>query len=430
MRHRAVFASLFFVMAFGTSSLLAACSGTDPDDGDVDPDGPGGGGDGGGGGGDGAQGDGATGEDGAAPTDGAIPTDGGDDADTNPGVPAVQRIGRFDDTDGVGPRMAWPGTRVVARFNGTGASVTLSRTHAGFQGGPSWFNVVVDGTVTTTFSVSGASEVHTLASELPLGDHTVEIEKRTEANHGTVRFEGFAFEGGTGLLPPPARRTRRIEFVSESTIDGFGVEGTRVDTTAANYCNGGAPPQFDNVRKSVAFYTAEVLAAEMHVTAYSGKGIAQNNSAGDTATMPVIFGRALPDPGAGTTWSFASWTPDVVVVSLGGVDYKDGVAGVPSDFQTKYTAFLATIRAHYPNAEIWVTVWSQIKGASRTSLSSTLDAVVAARASAGDNAVRKLLFPEAVLATDETGCYFHANDAHHAAMATTLSTAIKTVTGW
>src|SRR5262245_6829609 len=35
-------------------------------------------------------------------------------------------VGRFDTSDAAGPKAAWPGTRILARFDGTAVSVTLS----------------------------------------------------------------------------------------------------------------------------------------------------------------------------------------------------------------------------------------------------------------------------------------------------------------
>lgn len=367
-----------------------------------------------------------------ATADGSTITDGGPDAvGPDAATPAVQFIGRFDEGDATGPRMAWPGTRVVASFDGTGVTTRLSLTHTGFQGAPSWFNVIVDGVVQAPFSVNGAAEDHVLAAGLAAGPHKVEIEKRTEANHGTVRFEGFTFTGGAGLLAPPPRRPHRVEFISESTIDGFGVEGDRTVT-----CIGTAPAQFDNVRKSTAFYTALGVDAEPHVIAYSGKGVSVNDAAGDPLTMPVLFDRALPDPGAGTAWMHAKWVPDAIVISLGGVDYGSGVAAAPADFQAKYAAFVAKLRTVYGAAPyVFLTVWSQIKDLGgdnqiRTPVTAALDGVVATRAGLGDTKVSRFSFPEAAPAV-ETGCYYHATDAHHQAMAALLVTEMKAkIPGW
>jgi hypothetical protein len=350
---------------------------------------------------------------------------GGQDAGQDAGPPGYMYIGRFDTNDVVGPRMAWPGTAVVAQFDGTAASVKLTQTD-GFSGGPSYFNVIVDGVVGTPFSVTGTSQTYSLVTGLAAGTHTVEIEKRTEANLGTVRFEGMTFSGGAGLLAPPAHASRRIEFLSDSTIDGFGVEGDRNVT-----CINTAPPQYDNERKSMSFFTASGLNAEMVLNAYSGKGIQLNEDPMDTDYFPVIYPRTLPEM-MGSSWNFSVNVPDAMVVSLGGADL-DGLNTAPAGFQTAYDNFVSTIRSHYPNAYLWLTVWSQIKDdvtTTRTAMKNVLNAIVTARAGAGDNKIFMYVFPEANVDTDETGCFYHANAAHHQAMANLMITEIKSKTGW
>lgn len=350
---------------------------------------------------------------------------GGQDA----GAPGVLTVGRFDTTDPAKPAFAWPGSRVLARFDGTNASVQLTHT-AGSEGAgvASWINVLVDGVAQAPRQVTGAAEVIDLTpGGVAAGVHTVEIEKRTEANVGTLRFEGFTFAGGAGLLAPPARAARRIELVSESTIDGFGVEGN--GPADANTCAGGAPPQYNNARKSLAFYTADALAAEHHLIAFSGKGVARNNDGSVASTMSSLWTRTLPES-AGSNWPFASWTPDVVVVSLGGADYVTGGNAGPANFQAAYASFVADIRARYgATPYVFLVVWSQLKDYNgvRAVVRTAIDNVVAGRP-AGERTYRFQL-PEAAEAV-ETGCYYHANDAHHQAMAALLTTEIKAKTGW
>ena len=110
-------------------------------------------------------------------------------------------------------------------------------------------NVVVDGVVKAPINVTGASQQFTLASSLAAGDHVVELQKRTEANVGTVTFEGFTFDAGGQLLPPPPRATRRIEFLADSTIDGYGVDGTVDDIATCDKDGlGGAPVRWQDAQ--------------------------------------------------------------------------------------------------------------------------------------------------------------------------------------
>ena len=169
----------------------------------------------------------------------------------------------------------------------------------------------------------------------------LEIEKRTEANLGTVRFEGFTFAGGTGLLPPAPRAPHRIEFMSDSTIDGYGV----LSTTAAT-CPNTDPPQYNDSHSSFAFFTSNASNAEMVLSAYSGKGLTIDEDTADTEYYELLYPRALPDDSA-STWTFQTDIPDAVVMSLGGVD-MDGLAAAPAGFQSAYQESRMTMGCSSP----------------------------------------------------------------------------------
>lgn len=358
---------------------------------------------------------------------GDIGPDGSSGGDGSPEAeaPGVRFIGRFDLTNANAPKTAWPGSRIIVRFNGTGVKATLTHVD-GEVGGTTWMNVVVDGVVKTPINVTGASQQFTLASGLAAGDHVVELQKRTEANVGTLTFEGFTFDAGGTLLPPPPRFTRRIEFLADSTIDGYGVDGT-VDDVATCDKNGpgGAPVEYNDPRKSVTFLTAEALSAEHHLIAYSGKGVARNEDPMDPELFGALYPRTLP--GVNTSaWSFASFTPDVVVVSLGGSDFAAGSA--PSNFQTAFGQLRTDIRAKYGAAtKIMFLVWSQLKeyNGVRQAVTAAIDAIIA-----GDANSWRFSLPEAMYPGDETGCHEHANAAHHQAMSTLLVTELKSKLGW
>jgi lysophospholipase L1-like esterase len=353
---------------------------------------------------------------GSPTSDAMVDWDGNIDAE----APGVRFIGRFDFANPNAPKTAWPGARILARFDGTGVKATL--THAnGLEGGNTWMNVVVDGAVKTPIEVTGASQQVTLASGLAAGVHVVELQKRTEANVGTLTFEGFTFDAGGKLLPPPPRAARRIEFLTDSTIDGYGVDGD-VTTTCANDT---APVEFNDARKGAAFLTAEALSAEHHLLAYSGKGLARNEDGTTTELFGAIYPRTLPESNT-SAWTFAAFTPDVVVVSLGGSDFAGGAA--PESFQTAFGQLRTDIRAKYGAAtKIVFVVWSQLKeyDGVRQAVTAAIDAIIA-----GDANASRFSLPEAMYPDDETACHYHANAAHHQAMATLLASELKSKMGW
>ena len=128
------------------------------------------------------------------------PSDTADETDTPPASPGSDTVtptpgpdapgkvyqplfvGRFDTTDPAGPKAAWPGTRIIARFDGTKVSVKL-KEHAEtwMEGAPSYWEVRIDKGPWTAIAMIADAQPHDfeLASNLPPGPHQVELYKRS-----------------------------------------------------------------------------------------------------------------------------------------------------------------------------------------------------------------------------------------------------------
>jgi hypothetical protein len=387
---------------------------------------------------DGAAGDGAapadggpdgTARDGGSGTDGAIDAaaDAGEDAAT--AAPAVRFVGRADDADPLGPKFAWQGSRAIARFSGTEVTVTLKDTAGLFGGTPSYFDVQVDGVWLTPIMLTAGTSTYTLATGLAAGTHTVELYKRTEPYLGVTQFLGFAFPGGGRLLAPPPAPTRRIEFLSDSTVNGYGVEGLGPD------CPGGAPALTHNSRRSMPQLVADAVSADLVLLAYSGKGITKNESPGDTEVFDRLYGRTLPEDVA-SVWNFTKYTPDLVVSVLGGTDYSPPTAANPAVFAQKYDAFVGRIRANYPLAQIVLAVGPQLSDDfpvgfnTRSRVKNTMMGIVNTRTGNGDTRIHLFEFPESTNPALVTACYYHANATFHQQMATAFLPFVKAKTGW
>ena len=386
-------------------------------------------------------GSGATRDGGTLPLDGATPAEGGSDApvDVEPsGPPRVDFIGRFDTRDAAGPKCAWPGCRIVARFKGTSVKARLSEiTESWMMGGPSEWDVSIDGQLQpkiVTTSNSGTTE-YVLASGLPDAVHVVELYKRSEAQNGTTQFLGYDFEGGELLAPPP-RKARKIEIIGDSQPAAFGVEGVGQGPMCPglNYA-----ARWQNFRKSFGTKLGETLNADVFGTVYSGKGMVKNIWHPDPFTMPMLFPRALPtDPNS--TWDFSSFVPDVVVVMMGGNDFA---VGQPVDegpatlaqFTDGYDAFVVTVRQRYPAAHVFLVTSPSVTDEqppnrfSRTNVMAGIDGVVQRRNSAGDAKVYSATPPVATPA-ELTGCEGHGSPEFHERVANDLAPLIRAKTGW
>ena len=363
----------------------------------------GGGSDAGGGAGDGAPADAAAGADSAA---------GGADSGAGP-VADVHFIGRFDTSDPAGPRFAWPGSAIRARFDGSGLTVRLD------DGGMNLFDVLVDGAAGPVLAPAAGAGDYVVAAGLAPGPHDVAVVRRTESFFGPTQFLGFP---GATLVPTPAP-ARLVEMVGDSITCGYGVLG------AGPTCGFSAADEAET--HAWGALACAALGAANTAIAYSGKGVYLNNGGDPVDPMPVLFERTFADDPA-STWAF-SYTPDVVVVNLGTNDFSTGDPGQP--FVDAYVAFVAQIRTHYPAAWIIVAMSPMVSDAfpagamQRTILRTYLQDVVAAAAAAGDARVDYLEIAEQD-AADGYGCDYHPSAATAAIMADALVAAIQTLVGW
>lgn len=354
---------------------------------------------------------------------------GGDDDDTTVAVPtdpAVAYVGRFL-VDGDNRTVSWPGSRIIARFDGTSVSATIAEQNL-YQG-PSVFNVKLDDQ-TTELTLQEGEQTYELGKDLPAGKHQVELFRRTEGQVGLTVFKGFDFGGGT-LLPPPKPHAHRIEILGDSSVTGYGVE--------CPDSSGAFSGATENFAKAWGPKVGELLDADIIATAYSGKGVIQNFERNDKVLFPEIFLRTTsesPTP----AWDFTKLQVDVVVLMLGGNDYdlpSSGGPGAPAlaDFKKGYADLVTTVRSKYPKAFI-MNVLSPLESddypagyQARSNLKQAFTEVTADRKSAGDNAVGYIEVSQASEA-EQSGCEGHPNAALHERMANVIAPEIKKAKGW
>jgi lysophospholipase L1-like esterase len=321
--------------------------------------------------------------------------------DAAPPEPAfVHVIGRFDENN----RFAWPGSTIVTRFAGTSLTMELD------DSGQNWFSIWIDGVEQPPLEAMPGIRSYVVATGLADGEHDAVIARRTEALFGASQIRGFP---GSVIIPTlPPYGGRLIELVGDSITCGYGALGD------------GPACEFDADTESEpdawGGLTARALDAGHVAIAYSGKGVYRNYDGGDVDTMPVLYERTLAEDA--TSWTFAI-EPDVVVVNLGTNDFAAGDPGQP--FVEAYTAFLAQIRSHYPDAHVIVASSPMLGEPNRSIARGYLEQVV-------DAAGARVTFLDLAeqMAADGYGCDYHPSGATHQKMADVLVPAIRAVTGW
>ncbi len=355
--------------------------------------------------------------------------DAGEDADAAPPQPAVRFVGRFDTTDPLGPKVAWPGARVIVRFSGTELRVKLAEESFS-DVGPSRYDVVVDGAPQPTLTTAVGTNDYVLAANLAAGTHVVEVVRRTESLVGVTQFRGFEYPNGGQLLAPPPAPDRRIEFLGDSSSNGYGIECASPLMTFS-----GAT---ENERKAFPALAAAALSADHHDLGFAGKGVLRNYDANDTQVFSLLYPRTLPETAA-SVWSYARFPAHVVWMTLGGNDWDNPGNRPPPDlaaFQTKYAELVALVRAAQPQAQLVLAVAPSLSDDyppgynALTNMTTALTNVRNARIAAGDANVHLHVFTRTTYPDDVTGCEYHPNAAFHAKLGVEVAAKIKAITGW
>jgi len=145
--------------------------------------------------------------------------------------PNIQYTGRIDFTNPLAPVMTWPGNYIEVNFEGTSINVKMNNLGDGNVPDPPtgddttiYFNAVIDDGVPVLLDFPTGLYTRTAASGLADTAHKLLLFKRTEYYDGTIKFKGFELDDGKGLLPPPARPQRRIEFYGDSITAGLALD--------------------------------------------------------------------------------------------------------------------------------------------------------------------------------------------------------------
>ncbi|HOT97449.1 MAG TPA: SGNH/GDSL hydrolase family protein [bacterium] len=259
--------------------------------------------------------------------------------------PNIQYSGRWDFSDPLAPAHSWPGVYLYAEFEGTSIGVKMKDNFC-------YYNIIIDGADTLVLHpTSGEITTYPVASGLAPGRHSIRIEKRNETTWAKFTFNGFVLDDGKGLLPPPARPERRIEFVGDSYTSASGNLYTKSDKPAED-----AP--ITNINEGFGPITARHFGAEYMMTSRSGYGMVMDWQGSRSGSLPAVFGQTHTFT-ATPPWDFSQWAPNLVVIGLGLNDYSGfgGWNGAISEsnrnlYKTEYHKFVATLRDLYPGVKI------------------------------------------------------------------------------
>lgn len=344
---------------------------------------------------------------------------------------AVRYVGRVDTRDPRGALLSWPATQIVIGFEGTRLSVTLREVDDNrYAGRPvsNAFGVSIDGGKPTTITLAQGTATYPVAVNLPRGQHTVVLTKRTEGQIGRVQHMGSTTDGTLNFTP--ALSNRRLEFIGDSGTAGYGTDGTYPCAFTS---------ETENAQLAYPTLVGQMLGAEVHSIAFSGKGLVQNRDiVEDTEKMlPVLWQRTLPQDANLLNWNPSTWVPQAVFMVIGGNDFY--AQTIPqSQYVPKVNAFITTLQTAYPGVHIFLGLSPMLRndssdpgGKNRTPVERDVGltyarAIVAAAAS---DRVHFIDMP-ADVGDNGYGCDMHMSPATNRVEAAAVAAVLRATLGW
>ncbi|MFY0562545.1 GDSL-type esterase/lipase family protein [Archangium lansingense] len=279
--------------------------------------------------------------------------------DYAPDEKQLQHIGRMDWSTELGPTYAHSGVTIRFRCNCTGVDVAFEEDPDGIGvEHNNWVNIIVDGKTQAKVEILPGRNILRGARNLPRGEHTIEIVKRTEPFAGRVKFLGLSLQGV--LLDPPPWPEKKMEFIGDSITCGYGNE---VDIYAPTYTepNTGYHSKNEDISQAYGSILGRRFNAEVVTTCISGTGVYRNlDGSTEGKAFPYLYTRIYPDDEK-LLWNTSYFIPDVIVINLGNNDFNFMVEGTPTappaeEFKAAYRKFLLDLVGYYPSTKIIASV--------------------------------------------------------------------------
>ena len=334
-----------------------------------------------------------------------------------PSDPHIQYVGRIVKTNPDSYRFSYPGTQIIAAFEGTQLKM-MCKPRSGY------FMVSVDGAEPFKIAFMGERDsVVTLATALPQGRHEVRVMYAIEGYEYRPAFKGFILEQSARLLPAPALPERRIEFIGNSITCGYGNESTDP--------NDHFEFETENHFFSYAQLSARELQAVPQIVARSGIGVYRNYGGPKTGTpeldMPSQYEYTLYN-NKEERWDFSRFTPDVVCINLGTNDLSTNNYDVKL-LKKGYEKFLQMVRRNNPQAKIVFLCGSMLQGKELEIARKTLDEIVENAHKQGDKQVYRFDFSPHN-GSLKYGADWHPSLWQHRKMAAELTAYLRELMQW
>ncbi len=333
-----------------------------------------------------------------------------------PSDPMIQYVGRVSMQNPSVARFNYPGTQIIAAFEGTSLKM-MARPESGY------FMAQIDQAEPFKVGFNAKKDsVVTLATALPNGRHTVKLMYIIEGLFRQPEFHGFVLDEGCSLVQPNALPERKIEFIGNSITCGYGVESITMNDPFED--------ETENHYLTYATLTAKALNAQHTAIARSGIGVYRNYDGpkmGSKENMPWQYEYTLFNQ-HDEQWDFSRYQPQLVCINLGTNDLSTNNYDIRL-YEKAYRGFLKTVRQHYPNAKIVLLTGPMLGEKEASQQRKVLNAIKDDYNKAGDKDIYRFDFS---FQTGDLmyGASWHPSYWQHQKMAGELIAFLRPLMGW
>jgi hypothetical protein len=182
----------------------------------------------------------------------------------------------------------------------------------------------------------------------------------------------------------------------------------------------------ENAYDTYGAITARKFNADSVCVAWSGHKMWPDN------TMPELYDRIVPT-NPKSLWDFTKFIPDAIVINLStnefGKKYPPENPFDQAGWVSAYEQFIARLRSHYPNAEIYCASSPMLTGEKLTASKACLTQIAAELTAKGDGKVQYLELPTQD-PKDGIGGMHHPNVKTNQVMADLIASHLITDLSW
>lgn len=308
----------------------------------------------------------------------------------------------------------WSGTYLTIRFTGSYCAVRVSDTKKNY------YNLFVDGNAPSVITTFGRDSIIVLANGIGNGEHTLRLQKRTEAEQGRTTIHSFELSAKGKLIVAPHAFERHIEFIGNSLTCGYGTEGLSKDEPFK--------AETENCNKAYGCIISRFFDADYTLIAHSGRGAARNYGDKSTVSKNTMADRMdnLFDEDQTIEWDYSEspYKPDIVVINLGSNDFSTMPQPSREEFIDAYKRIVAKIRSGHGSTTPILCVAPRVAEPAFTYICDFCN-------SCGDKNIHfAAILPKYCNEDSDLGSSAHPNYQGQRKMAMLLIPYISSITGW